>query len=300
MKRIFNRFVSCILVGCMTTSSMAFATDVKEDVQVIPSGNSAYHCEITWDNDTDFTVTGYLNDEVTETVTGSIGGETVTLTTYSDSERSLSKTEYKVSDIITKVEDNESVLNDKAEVVASPRAVSNKYAGSVTYRQPTSSGKYKNVYVYAFYTDINNSTVDNYALNADSGTLISVLISAVVSATGVYLTSYIMAFIVGALGGAVSNSKLTQSVHGYFTGTKYDYNVRFQNKYSNPTATELRSGSAFNGYFRKTTTDGWVNSKAYEGFYPQFIREKDRAVANSAYNFFYDGSMTITNWNNQY
>ena len=206
MKRMFNRMISCILVGCMTTSSLAFATDTKEDTQVVSSDNSAYHCEITWNNDTDFTVTGYLNGEVTETVTGSVGGESVTMTTYSDSEKSLSESEYNVSDIISKAEYNESVPNDEIETVsAAPRAASYKYAGSVTYRQPTSSGKYKNVYVYAFYTNTGSSTVDHYALNAASGTALSVLISGVLSATGVYLSSYLMAFIAGSLNCAVSS-----------------------------------------------------------------------------------------------
>ena len=300
MKKLFNRMVSCILVGCMTTSSLAFAADTKEDIQVVPSDNSAYHCEITWNNDTDFTVTGYLNGEVTETVTGSIGGETVTMTTYSDSDRSLSETEYNVSDIISKAEYNESVPNDEVETIsAAPRAASYKYAGSVTYRQPTSSGKYKNVYVYAFYTNTGSSTVDHYALNAEAGTALSVLISIVLSATGVYFSGTMMGFIVSALGSSVDSGKLAQRLYGYFRGTKYDMKVRFQNKYSNPSATETRTGSAFNGYFSRDDIK-WSNGKAYEGFYAQFIREKDRSVANSAYNFFYDGPMTITNWNNQF
>lgn len=305
IKKKWMRLISIVCSFALVCTS-AFAVPAQQDIVqneefISTTADDGYHCEITWMNDTDFVVTGYINDDIKEVVTGSVGNDILTVEKYNENMTINSTEQVDASDIVR--EAPEDVVSSAPEIESTPMvpfANNFRYVGSVTYRQQTSSGTYKYPAVYVYYKDVSNGYVPEYELNAFAGRTVSSIIAAIVSASGVYLGAGTVAVIIAGLGGAVGSGNVTQGAYGYFRGTQYTYTTRFQNKYSNPTVTQTEGGSAFNGELRKKGQTVWNTGKAFEDYYPQFIREKDRAIANAAFNMFYDGTMTIYNWNNQY
>ena len=197
--------------------------------------------------------------------------------------------EIQVSSIITKAKDE-----DNSEDVSEPLvAAYNSYAGSVEYRVLADKYYYYTLDIY--YDIVDESEVDNYELHADKNTTIGILAGAIAAATGVYIESEILKVIVVAIGGAFASGKLTKNVSGVFKGTKYDCNLMAE---AEDGRSKTYSGAAFDGQARKQS-GSWKNVKAYEGYYPQFIRERDTGVASWLFDDFFTGTFDVYRWNSE-
>ena len=117
--------------------------------------------------------------------------------------------------------------------------------------------------------------------------------SAIAAATGAYLTNAILSTIISYLGGLVTDGLITKGAHGYFSGTQYDYNVKATDPATNRYKTY--TGRAFDGRYR-TGSSAWQTGKAYEGYYPQFIRERDNSVATWLFYDFFSGTHDVYRW----
>lgn len=297
VKKWFRRFVSLVSASALICMSTVGAYAVNQPPTDNVDGGYTYNIEMI--NDTDFIITGYTDGVVSETVEGSIGGQTLHVTYFGSArsisdEVSTSTEDIDVSSIITKA-DTDSV----ADIEPIQTYSEDLYAGSVTYRMATSSGGYIYPQLFAYYSNQGSSYVSDYNLNARRDDTISILAGALLIAVGVKMPHEILAAVVGFLGGFVSSGKVTSAASGTFKGTQYDYNVKIQDKRTSPDRYEIFSGTAFNGDF-KPAGGYWSSHKAYADIYPQFIREKDAAVAGIVFGYFYDGHPTVTSWSNSF
>lgn len=289
-----KRMISMICIISIMTISFVQPSFAANTAPTITS-NDGYTYEIEWQNDTDFILTGFINGTAIDRVTGSIGGEYVTLETLEQgntlqdrSNNTLSR--IKVSDMIT-----------PAEGAAPPELsiplpyATKQSAGSLQYR--VLADKY---YYYTLYVDYiieGSGTINEYEIHADANTNLSVFISVVLSATSVALGAGIAATIIGFLGGEVSKGYITKGAYGYISGTQYDYSTGVENRAVSPVVRKTYNGKAFNGRTRVGEQAWKQDQKAYEGHYPQFIRKKDTAVAGWIFNDFFSGTYDVYKWN---
>lgn len=73
-----KRMISMICIISIMTISFVQPSFAANTAPTITS-NDGYTYEIEWQNDTDFILTGFINGTAIDRVTGSIGGEYVTL-----------------------------------------------------------------------------------------------------------------------------------------------------------------------------------------------------------------------------
>ena len=106
-----KRMISMICIISIMTISFVQPSFAANTAPTITS-NDGYTYEIEWQNDTDFILTGFINGTAIDRVTGSIGGEYVTLETFEQgntvqdrSNNAVSR--IKVSDIIIPAEDEQ-------------------------------------------------------------------------------------------------------------------------------------------------------------------------------------------------
>ena len=142
-----------------------------------------------------------------------------------------------------------------------------------------------------FYTNVCGNEI-----NADANTNLSLFIGAVLSVTGVALGTGIAAGIIRFVGGVVSGGTITKGAHGYFSGTQYDYNLGAENRAVSPIVRRTYNGKAFNGNTRVADQAWKKGQKVYEGYYPQFIRQKDTTVAGWIFNDFFSGTYDVYKW----
>ena len=76
-----KRMISMICIISIMTISFVQPSFAANTAPTITS-NDGYTYEIEWQNDTDFILTGFINGTAIDRVTGSIGGEYVTLETF--------------------------------------------------------------------------------------------------------------------------------------------------------------------------------------------------------------------------
>lgn len=74
---------------------------------------------------------------------------------------------------------------------------------------------------------------------------------------------------------------------------QYDYNLRAQDQRENPSKVVEYSG------VYSYPVDNPQNG-TYEGYYPQFIQEKDADIAASLYKKLYQGEAEVVSWDNAY
>lgn len=294
-KNFCHRIISIIcssailLTSCLTP---AFAANKKSDIDSC----AGYSYEIEWHNDTDFTLRGYVNDELYDEVSGSLGGEKLTVRIFgkSDSENTTTISgpvvqELTVSDYITTVSDETTPdMEDEPSAIAY-----NTYAGYVQYRVLADQYYYYPLYIYY---DIESSVpLKDEKITVPEGMSLTQIAGIILSATGAVIPVAWVSVVVVMLGGILSTGILTNSISGQFTGTKYNYNLKAENRTVSPTISKTYSGTAFNGRIRKGN-EAWKDTKLYDGYYPQFIREKDTAVANWLFNDFFVGTYDISRW----
>ena len=289
----FKRCVTLICVfalfcaSCIQTSSAAHR---YKDAGL----NDDYQYEIEWHNNHDFTITGYVDGKLFDMVSGSIGGEKLTVQTFDDkSTNTFSSSEVMevdVSSIITEVTDSDSPT---LECVIS-RTAYNSYAGYVKYRILAGTTTYYET-LHVSYDIIDTNSVTEYELNAQANTNFTIILAAVISVVGFTMGGGILARIIIWIGGVISGGKITKGASGYFSGTQYDYNIKAENRAVSPFSSKTYSGKAFDGRY-KVGNGAWKTGKAYEGYYPQFIREKDNAVATWLFNDFFFGTFDVYRW----
>lgn len=287
-----KRMISMICIISIMTISFVQPSFAANTAPTITS-NDGYTYEIEWQNDTDFILTGFINGTAIDRVTGSIGGEYLTLETFEQgnmvqdrSNNTVSR--IKVSDIIIPAEDEQA-----PEVTPVPVTYASS-AGSIQYR--VLADKYYYYTINVDYEIINTSKVSEYEINADANTNLSLFIGAVLNVTGIALGTGIAAGIIRLVGGIVSGGKITKGAHGYFSGTQYDYNIGAENRAVSPIVRRTHSGKAFNGNTRIADQAWKTDQKVYEGYYPQFIREKDTTVAGWIFNDFFSGTYDVYKW----
>lgn len=226
-------------------------------------------------------------------VSGSVGQDVLTVKSYSTDEMmTMSEPEIQeiqVSSIITKARDEDN-SEDISEALL---AAYNSYVGSVEYRVLADKYYYYTLDIY--YDIVDESEVDDYELHADKNMMIGILAGAIAAAVGVYLEAEILEVIVAAMGGAFASGKLTKNVSGVFKGTKYDCNLMAETEAGR---SKTYSGASFDGKAKKLS-GSWKNVKAYEGYYPQFIREKDTGVASWLFDDFFTGTFDVYRWNSE-
>ena len=300
-KTLWKRFVSlvCALgIMCLTCVQSSFAV-CTDSTSTKLEGFGGYTCEIEWISGVDFVIKGYLDGKLVDEVSGCVGGDTMLAKEFDENEDIVETETVEVSDVIRPApqevidEMNESDLQNEVMPIAY-----DTYAGYVQYRIYRGSGyDYNNLYI--FYDTIDSSYVSEYELHADEGKTLAFLAGAVLAATGVLMPTAMLAAVVGFLGGAVASGSVTIGAQGYFTGTLYDCNLEAESRVATPYVTKYYSGKAFDGRYKKGSTGAWQTGKAYEGYYPQFIREHDTAVATWLFNDFFEGSFNVYRWNSE-
>lgn len=294
-KRFLKRMLSMICSVSILTLSLIPTSFAADENTNIASGDG-YTYEIEWKNDKDFVLTGFVDGEAFDRVSGSIGGEYITWENFSqsDSPSNINDSELsyiKVSDIIAPAE---SVGTFEPSIT--PMRYSQQ-AGSLQYRVLLDKYYYHTIYVD--YEIVGVAEVSDYELHADANMSLSVLIGSILTVTGVRMGVGILATIIGTMGGVVSNGTVLKGFFGYFSGTQYDYNVGAENRAVYPIARREYSGRAFDGRIRKGNGPWQTGQKAYEGYYPQFIREKDTAVATWVFNDFFSGTFDVNSWDSK-
>ena len=77
---------------------------------------------------------------------------------------------------------------------------------------------------------------------------------------------------------------------------QYDYNLGAENRAVSPIVRRTYNGKAFNGNTRVADQAWKKGQKVYEGYYPQFIRQKDTTVAGWIFNEFFSGTYDVYKW----
>lgn len=293
--RSWKQFVSLLCAfGMMCVTCVQPASAVQSAVPEVGENNYTY--EIEWLNDVDFVLRGYLDGKLVDEVSGSVGAETMLAKEFNEQGDLIKEETVTVSDIIKPAPQEvvDELKDSGLEGQVSPLAY-DTYAGYVQYRIFRGSRyDYNNLYIH--YDIVDQQYVSEYELNVESGRSLGWVAGGILVATGVAIPEKIVGSIIAAIGGAIMGTSITVGAQGYFKGTLYDCNLEAESRVTSPYVTKYYSGKAFNGQLKKGQYGAWKSGKAYEGYYPQFIREHDTFVATWLFNDFFEGSFDVNQW----
>lgn len=289
----FCKFGMCLT--CVQPSSAAFNDSMDESAEKL----DGYTYVVEWLNDVDFIIRGYFDGVQVDEVSGSVGAETMLAKEFNEQGDLIKEETVTVSDIIKPAP--QEVVNELHESGLDSQIMPmnyDTYAGYVQYRIYRGSGyDYNNLYI--FYDIVDSDYVSEYELHADSGRSLGWIVGGILVATGVAIPEKIMGSIIAAMGGVIMGTSITVGTQGYFKGTLYDCNLEAESRVTTPYVTKHYSGKAFDGMIKEGQYGAWESGKAYEGYYPQFIREHDTAVATWLFNDFFEGSFNVNRWESE-
>lgn len=295
---LWKRFVSLICVfGIICLTSVQSASAARS--MTAEEEENDYTYEVEWLSDVDFILRGYLDGVQIEEISGSIGAETMIVEEFNEQGDLMNEETVTVSDIISPAP--QEVIDELNESGLESQLVPldyDTYAGYVQYRIYRGSRyDYNNLYI--FYDIVDSQYISEYELHADEGKTLGYLAAAILTATGAFVPNPIVSALVVFLGGVVAGNSITVGAQGYIKGTMYDCNLEAESRVTTPYVTKHYSGTAFDGMIKKGQYGAWESGKAYEGYYPQFIREHDTAVATWLFNDFFEGSFNVNRWESE-
>lgn len=184
------------------------------------------------------------------------------VTRSTDDEVSVKSKTYKISDIITVM--NEPVKETRAYTVKEGSI------GSVKYQAVTSSGTVTRTLPFTS-TYVSNKT-GNFLVNVEEYVAWSIILTAVVEGFKNAVPTSLASAILGKLLD-MSKDYALESVKVTVNGTAYKYKV---NATKNGNA-HTETGYTYYGTLKKGSTT-YTNRTAHSGSYPEFISKKDRSV----------------------
>jgi len=280
-KKIISFLLICSLSLSMCTSALAFNHSTS-DFADFTIGDLDYIEKRT--NDGLFILTSYRDGKMFDRVTIQMGSNEISYEQFHTSNTKIPAAPvaqtYYISDII------------KPNVKNAMRAgysIKKGSLGTVEYTAIDVMGP--QIRTLSFTSAFDGSINSRFDVSGPEGTAWSVIISAIVAGFDYYITGGLGKAILIAVVGSLSGSFTSKAFSTSIDGTCYRYNVTAK---AEDKRTSTHGGEVYYGSLKK---DGkWVHSQTiYDGYYPEFIAEKDTAVAVWFYQDFGADTFSV-NW----